>query len=301
MNVLVAGGTGFVGSALVPRLRSEGHRVSLLSRRPPDRTSEVPVFHWDPDQGALDAEALRGIGAVVNLAGENLVEGRWTATRKRRLFDSRVPVTRLLARRIAETEPPPRVLVNASAVGYYGNRGEEILTEESAPGAGFLAELCRRWEEAALEARTSGTRVTILRFGVVLGGGGGMLGEVLPIFRMGLGGPLGSGRQWMAWIARDDLVEIVALALAREELTGAINVVAPVPVRNRDFARTLGHTLGRPAILPAPAFALRLLFGPMADDAPLSSARVVAKELPAVGYRYRFGDLEEALRHALGG
>jgi len=299
MNVLIVGGTGFLGSALARRLLQRGHKVSLLSRRPSAPRATPPIYHWDPTRDEFDANALQGADGVVNLAGQDLAEGRWTAARKRALVTSRVDATRYLVGRLREREPKPRVLVSASAVGIYGNRGEEVLTEESAPGTGFLADLCRDWEEAALEARAAGTRVIVTRFGVVLDSGGGMLRRILPIFRLGLGGPLGNGRQWLSWVTLLDLVQVVEMALEREDATPPINVVAPAPARSRDFARTLGRVLGRPALLPAPAPALRLVFGEMADDALLSSACVSPKRLTSLGYRFAFEDLERALRNAL--
>ena len=318
MNVLVAGGTGFIGSALTRDLVGRGHRVSLLSRRPANSAgaahgavasagasaagasaAAVPTFHWDPARGEVDGAALEGVDAVVNLVGENIAGGRWTRERKRRLVESRVSATRFLVRRMGEGKPLPRALVSASAVGIYGNRGEELLTEESAPGAGFLADLCKAWEAEAYAARAAGTRVQVLRFGVVLGAGGGALAKMLPIFKLGIGGPLGSGKQWMSWIALSDLVQVIELALTREDVPAPINAVAPTPIRNRDFARALGRALGRPTVLPAPAPALKLLFGEMADEALLSSACVAPLKLVSLGYRFAFEDLERALRATL--
>jgi len=261
----------------------------------------VPTFRWDPGRGEFDGAALEGVDGVVNLSGENLAGGRWTRERKKRLVESRVLATRFLVRRMGERKPPPRTLVSASAVGIYGNRGEELLTEESAPGSGFLAELCKAWEAGAYAARAAGTRVHVLRFGVVLGANGGALAKMLPIFKLGIGGPLGSGKQWMSWIALSDLVQGIELALTREDAGTPINVVAPTPVRNRDFARALGNVLRRPAVLPAPALALRLLLGEMADEALLSSACVAPLKLVSLGYRFAFEDLEGALRAALKG
>jgi uncharacterized protein (TIGR01777 family) len=299
VNVLIAGGSGFVGSALTAHLTSRGHRVSLLSRSPSSARAGTPVFHWNPERGELDPEAMVGVDAVVNLAGENLAGGRWTPERKRRLVESRVTPTRFLVQRMSERTPRPRALVNASAVGIYGNRGEEVLTEASAPGAGFLADLCKAWEAAALEAREHGIRAVVLRFGVVLGAGGGALAKMLPIFKLGLGGPLGSGKQWMSWIALSDVAGAIEHVLASEEAAGAMNAVAPDPVRNREFARALGRVLGRPAVLPAPVPALRLLLGEMADEALLSSCRAEPAKLPALGYRFDFEDVESALRSAI--
>ena len=299
MNVLIAGGSGFLGSALTRRLLQHGHKVSLLSRRPSAPGGMPPVYHWDPERGEFDGNSLTGTDAVVNLAGENISGGRWTRERKRRLVESRVEATRFLVRRMGERTPPPRALVSASAVGIFGNRGEEVLTEESPPGAGFLAELCRAWEEAASSALDAGVRVAVTRFGVVLDAAGGVLEKLLPIFKLGIGGPLGSGKQWMSWVALPDVLQVIETALSREDVSGPINVVSPAPVRNRDFARALGRVLRRPAFLPAPAPALRLVFGAMADEALLSSACAAPKRLTSLGYRFAFEDLERAFRNAI--
>lgn len=301
MNVLVSGGTGFIGSALSRCLSAEGHEVSLLTRRALLPAAPARhVFHWDPPARRIDGSAFAGMGAVVHLAGESLAEGRWSEARKRRIVDSRVGTTRLLAEAIADRATPPRVLVSASAVGYYGSRGEELLTEESAPGGGFLAELCREWEAAVAPASARGVRVVLVRIGVVLGPGGGALAKMLLPFRLGLGGPLGNGRQWMSWVALDDLLGAVGFAVGHEELSGPVNAVAPEAARSGDFARALGKILGRPAFFPAPAWALKLLVGEMAEEALLSSVRAAPVKLLAAGYTFRFPRLEDALRHALG-
>lgn len=301
MNVLVSGGTGYIGSALGRWLTAAGHDVSVLTRRAPAPPAPARrVFQWDPRAGRMEASALEGRDAVVHLAGENLAEGRWSEARKRRIAESRVGATRFLAESIAGVEVPPRVLVSASAVGYYGHRGEELLTEESAAGGGFLADLCGEWETATAPAARRGVRVVIARIGVVLGPGGGALAKMLLPFRLGLGGPLGGGRQWMSWIALDDLIAAVAFAIAHEDFSGPVNAVAPEPVRSRDLARVLGNVLGRPAIVSAPAWALKLLFGEMAEEALLSSARAAPTKLLAAGYTFRYPRLAEALRHALG-
>jgi len=258
-----------------------------------------PVYHWDPERGEFDGNSLSGADAVVSLAGENIAGGRWTRERKRRIVESRVEATRFLVRRMGERTPPPRALVSASAVGIYGNRGEEVLTEESPPGAGFLAELCRAWEEAASSALEAGVRVVVARFGMVLDAAGGVLERLLPIFKLGIGGPLGSGKQWMSWVALPDVLQVIETALSREDVSGPVNVVSPAPVRNRDFTRALGRVLRRPAFLPAPAPALRLAFGAMADEALLSSACVAPKKLTSLGYRFAFEDLERAFRNVL--
>jgi uncharacterized protein len=299
VNVLIAGGTGFIGQALSRHLLGRGHRVSVLSRRPSAPDAFPAVFHWDPERGELDPRALPGIEAVVNLAGENLASGRWTRERKRRLVESRVAPTRFLVRKMSEREPRPGTLVSASAVGIYGNRGEEVLVETSAPGEGFLAELCLAWEAETLAAREAGVRSVPLRFGAVLDSRGGVLAKLVPVFRLGIGGTLGSGKHWMSWIALADVMQAIELALTNEHLEGPVNAVAPLPVRNRELTRALGRILNRPAILPVPAPVLRLMFGEMADEALLSSARAVPERLAALGYRFLYPELLPALQAAI--
>ncbi|HYR51995.1 MAG TPA: TIGR01777 family oxidoreductase [Candidatus Dormibacteraeota bacterium] len=299
MNVLIAGGTGFIGQALSRHLLGRGHRVSVLSRRPSAPDALPAVFHWDPERGELDPRALPGIEAVVNLAGENLASGRWTRERKRRLVESRVAPTRFLVRKMSEREPRPGTLVSASAVGIYGNRGEEVLVETSAPGEGILAELCRAWEAETLAAREARIRTVVLRFGAVLDSRGGVLAKLVPVFRLGIGGTLGSGKHWMSWIALADVMQAIELALTNERLEGPVNAVAPLPVRNRELTRALGRILNRPALLPVPAPVLRLMFGEMADEALLSSTRAVPERLAALGYRFLYPELLPALRAAI--
>jgi uncharacterized protein (TIGR01777 family) len=298
LKILVSGSRGLVGSSLVPFLTTGGHRVTRLVRGNP-RAGEI---QWDPAAGRLDPAQLEGIDAVVHLAGENLA-ARWSAARKQAIRDSRIRGTRLLAQALAQLARPPAVLVSASAVGVYGNRGDEVLTESSATPAGppdFLVEVAREWEAATEPARAAGVRVVMLRSGLVLTPAGGVLGRMLPAFRMGVGGPLGSGHQWMSWISIDDAIGAIHHALTTESLSGPVNATAPHPVTNRDFAMTLGGVLGRPAILPAPATALRLAFGEMADGALLAGARVIPERLLGSGYEFRHGQLEGALRFLLG-
>jgi uncharacterized protein (TIGR01777 family) len=298
LKVVVSGSTGLVGSSLVPFLTSGGHRVTRLVRRAP-RAGEV---QWDPAAGRLDPARLEGVDAVVHLAGENLA-ARWSARRKQAIRDSRVGGTRLLAQALSQLARPPRVLVSTSAVGIYGNRGDEVLTESSATPAArpdFLVEVAREWEAATEPAQAAGIRVVMLRSGLVLSPAGGVLGRMLPAFRMGVGGRLGSGRQWMSWIAIDDTIGAIHHALMTESLDGPVNATAPYPVSNRDFAFTLGRVIGRPTILPAPATALRLAFGEMADVALLAGARVVPARLVQSGYEFRHEQLEGALRFVLG-
>lgn len=297
MHVLVTGSRGLLGSALVAALRDRGDRVVRLVRAGGAAPDEA---RWDPAAGSIDAAALEGLDAVVHLAGENLSAGRWTPERKARIRDSRVAGTGLLAAALARLSRPPRVLLAASAVGYYGDRGDEVLREDSAPGTGFLADLCRDWEAAAEPARRAGIRVVHLRSGVVLSTRGGALARLLPVFRLGLGGPLGAGRQYMSWISIHDWASAALHLLAAAGVAGPVNMVAPHPVTNAEFARALGRALSRPALVPVPAAALRAAFGEMADQALLAGARVEPARLLASGYAFRFPEVEAALRHLLG-
>ena len=298
MKVAVTGATGLIGSALVPFLRSGGHEAVPLRRAPAGRGGDGPS--WDPDTGALSAGALDGLDAVVHLAGENVAGGRWTAARKARIRDSRVDGTRRLAEALAALPEPPRTLVAASAIGFYGDRGDEALDESSAPGEGFLPVVCQAWEEAAAPAREAGIRVVHLRIGVVLTPAGGALGQMLLPFRMGAGGVIGSGRQYMSWVALDDVLGGVLHVLRTGGLAGAVNMVAPNPATNAEFTKTLGRVLRRPTILPLPGFAARLAFGEMADALLLASARVEPARLRQGGFAFGYPGLEDALRHVLG-
>jgi uncharacterized protein (TIGR01777 family) len=299
-SVAITGSTGFVGAALAVALARAGGRVVRLLRT--DTATLAPgerAVRWDPAAGTIDAGGLEGVDAVVHLSGER-ISGRWTAARRARIRESRVGSTQMLARTLATLERPPRTLVAASAVGYYGDRGDEILREESAPGRGFLAEVCREWEAATEPAARAGVRVVHLRIGMVLSVKGGGLPALLRPFRLGLGGPIGPGTQWVSWITLDDLVGAVRHALATEGLAGPVNAVAPGAATNRVFARTLGRVLGRPALLPLPAPLARLLLGRMADELLLASARVVPARLEATGFAFADPALEGALRRLLG-
>ena len=296
MKILVTGATGLIGSALVPFLTTGGHEVIRLTRG----RKRSGTATWDPDKGTIDRAALEGLDAVVHLAGENISTGRWTAEKKARIHDSRVNGTRLLCETLAALERPPSVLVAASAIGFYGNRGRDIVDEDSAPGAGFLADVCKEWEAATAPAAARGIRVVNLRFGVVLAGNGGALASMLTPFKLGAGGPIGGGDQYMSWVALDDTADAVLFALTTPALSGPVNAVAPTPVTNAEFARTLGAVLSRPAVVPFPAFAVRLLFGEMGDELLLSSTRVEPHRLRAAGFDFRFAELEPALRHLLG-
>ena len=295
MKVLITGGSGLIGSALRPVLEKQGHEVASLTRREARRTGE---FHWDPEQGYVDPAALEGTEAVVHLAGET-VAGRWTAAKKQRILESRVTGTRVISEAIAALDPHPKVLVCASGIGVYGDRGDEPVTEESEPGQGFLVDVVRAWEGAADPARAAGIRVVHTRFGVVQSHRGGALKTQLPLFRLGLGGPIGGGRQYVSWVAIDDAVGTLSFALSRDAVSGPVNVTAPGAVRQRDYARTLGRVLRRPAVLPAPAFAVRLVLGEFAGEV-LNGQRGVPQRLTESGYSFRFPELEPALRHVLG-
>jgi uncharacterized protein (TIGR01777 family) len=297
MKVAITGASGLVGSALVPFLTTGGHEVVRLVRRAPKAKDEAG---WDPEAGEVDAGALEGVDAVVHLSGANIAGGRWTESRKALLRSSRVGPTGLLARTLAGLRRKPRVLVSASAIGYYGDRGDAWVTEKDAPADDFLGRLSVEWEAAADPARDAGIRVVHPRFGIVLSPAGGALGKMLLPFKAGLGGVVGPGTQFMSWIALDDVLGVVHHALDRTELEGPVNTVAPAPATNREFTKTLGRVLDRPTVAPVPAFALRLALGEMADATLLSSTRVRPERLEATGYRFRFPDLEGALRHALG-
>lgn len=298
MRVLVTGASGLIGGTLVGSLREDGHEAVRLVRLEPSSESEI---RWDPQAGTVDAgdaAALNGLDAVVHLAGENIA-GRWNGKKKARILESRSRGTRLLAETIAGLSQRPKVLVSASAIGYYGDRGDERLREESDNGSDFLAEVCRSWEEATRPAAESGIRVAMLRFGPVLSGAGGALAQMLTPFRLGLGGTIGSGTQYMSWVSLEDAVGAIQHAIETETLEGPANVVSPNPVTNREFTKTLGRVLGRPTVLPMPAAVARLLFSEMADALLLSSARVEPARLLETGYEFRYPELEGALRHAL--
>jgi len=296
VNILVSGSHGLIGSALVPALAARGHRIVRLVR---ERDSRLPdEVAWDPASGRIDAAALEEVEAAVHLAGANIGARRWTVARKALIRESRVGGTRLLADTLARLRRKPQVLVCASATGYYGSRGEEILVEESTPGTGFLAEVCRDWEGAAAPARDAGIRVAHLRSGIVLSPSGGALAALLPIFRMGLGGALGSGRQFMSWIALHDEVEAIIHVLSQEAVRGPVNLVSPNPVTNREFTATLGRVLRRPALLPVPGPALWIGLGEVAGEL-LGSQRVHPARLLAAGYAFRYPDLETGLRTVL--
>ena len=275
--------------------------MRALSRDSVAAKQRVPllkeVFPWNPLQELPPLQAFEGCDAVINLAGESIA-GRWTAPKKQLIRDSRVLGTKNLVNALAQLSSRPKVLISASAIGYYGDRGEETLTEDAAPGSDFLAQVCRDWENEALKAESLGMRVVRLRIGLVLGRGGGTLQALLPLFRVGLGGPLGSGRQWWSWIHRDDLCRLIVQILANESISGPVNATAPQPVRQKEFAQVLGRVLRRPAFLPTPAFALKIALGEFADGI-LASQRVLPRRAQEMGYRFQFEELEGALREIL--
>jgi len=301
MNILITGATGFVGRRLCEMLHQAGHTVRALSRDSVVAKQRVPllkeVFPWNPLQELPPLQAFEGCDAVINLAGESIA-GRWTAPKKQLIRDSRVLGTKNLVNALAQLSSRPKVLISASAIGYYGDRGEETLTEDAAPGSDFLAQVCRDWENEALKAESLGIRVVRLRIGLVLGRGGGTLQALLPLFRVGLGGPLGSGRQWWSWIHRDDLCRLIVQILANESISGPVNATAPQPVRQKEFAQVLGRVLRRPAFLPTPAFALKIALGEFADGI-LASQRALPRRAQEMGYRFQFEELEGALREIL--
>lgn len=266
-----------------------------LVRREPSHPNET---RWDPERAIIDEAALEGLDAVVHLAGENIA-GRWDQEKKAKIRDSRIKGTALLSNALARLSQKPKVFVCASAVGYYGDRGDQILTEASPPGSGFLPEVCRLWEAATEPAAESGIRVVNLRIGIVLSSRGGALARMLTPFKLGLGGPIGSGQQYMSWIDLEDLIRIITHALKAESLCGPVNAVAPNPVTNAEFARALGRALSRPALLPLPAFAARLAFGQMADELLLASARVKPEKLLSSGFQFNYPDIDSSLRHIL--
>jgi uncharacterized protein (TIGR01777 family) len=296
MKVVIAGASGFVGHALVPQLAAAGHTVRRLVRGTAAGDSEI---EWHPESGELDPARLEGTEVVINLAGENLAQGRWTNARKERILRSRVDATRTLVAAMGKMKTKPRVFLSASAVGYYGDRGEEKLSERSKFGQGFLSGVCLAWETHAEGAARLGIRTVLLRFGTILGRNGGALGKMLPVFRLGLGGPLGDGRQWMSWVAMDDVVGAILHAIGHDRLQGPVNIVAPEPVTNAEFSRSLGEALGKSARLKAPAWALFLLFGEMANEALLASTRAEPRKLADTGYVFRHPELGPALRSLL--
>lgn len=296
MKVLITGASGLVGSALTAALAAGGHEPIPLLRK----NAEAGKPFWNPEHGEIDLAAAGHIDAVVNLAGENIAAGRWNDRRKARILNSRVKGTKLLAEYFSTSADRPRVIVSASAIGVYGDRGDELLDENSAKGSGFLAQVCREWEAAIAPAAAAGIRVVNARLGVVLAANGGALQKIVFPFRMGLGGVVGSGKQYMSWVSLDDAVEMIQHVIANDSLRGPVNLVSPNPVTNREFTTALGRALRRPTVFPLPAFAARLAFGEMADEMLLASARVAPRRLAESGYRFRNPELSATLEALLG-
>ncbi|HEU4990181.1 MAG: TIGR01777 family oxidoreductase [Gemmatimonadota bacterium] len=296
MQIAISGASGFLGQTVAQRLRDAGHTVRPLVRgQGADAPAAIP---WDPVAGDLSPDAFADIDAVIHLAGEP-IDQRWTAERKRRIRESRVRGTETIARAMVAARKPSLVLLSASAVGIYGDRGDEVLDERSGAGTDFLASVCTEWERATDPARDAGLRVVIMRTGLVLGADGGALARMLPVFRAGAGGPLGPGGQWMSWVTREDYGRAVQFLLGNAEAAGPVNVVSPHPARNVDFVQALGTVLHRPAVLPAPAFALKLAFGEMAGATLLASQRVLPRRLGELGFQFRFPELAQGLEFEL--
>jgi uncharacterized protein (TIGR01777 family) len=296
MKLVVSGASGLIGSALVPALEKDGHEILRLVRRPATSPSEV---EWDPARGSLDAAALSGVSGAISLSGAN-VGHRWTAARKAEIRSSRVDTTRLLAETLARVEPRPQVLLSAGGVHIYGERGDEILTEESTLDGTFLGEVGKAWEDAAEPARAAGIRVVSFRQGVVLAAKGGVLERMRTPFKLGAGGRIGSGRQWWSWVSIDDLVEAYRFALSGD-IAGPVNLTSPNPVTNAQFTKALGRVLNRPTLVPFPAFAARTVFGEMGEEMLLGSQRVLPARLLEAGFRFTRPNIEQALAHAVAG
>ena len=296
MKILISGSHGLVGKALIDALEADGHEIYRLVRHAPDSKKEI---EWSPERYSIAISMIEGFDAVYHLAGESIASGRWNEEKKRKIRESRTKGTKLLADALANLHRPPKTLISASAIGYYGNRGDEVLTEASAPGNDFLAGVCVEWENATEHATTMGIRVVNTRFGIILDREGGALAKMLTPFRMGIGGRIGDGKQWMSWILLADVVGALQLALKDETVSGPVNFVAPNPVTNAEFTTTLGRVLSRPTFFPIPEFGARLAFGEMADALLLSSQRVQPQVLQDRGYQYEHADLTGALRHAL--
>ena len=296
MRIAITGASGLVGTALVPFLKGSGHEVVRLVRGTPSHGEH----QWSPERGIADVAALGPIDAVIHLAGESVAGARWSPAVKARIRDSRVGPTRALARSLADAPLRPRVLVSASAIGYYGSRGDQPLTEGSGPGRGFLADVCREWEAATTPAADAGIRVVQSRFGIILDARGGALGKMRLPFSLGLGGPLGPGTQYYSWVAMEDVCGALLFALTHDQLAGPVNVTSPQPVTNAEFTRTLGRVLRRPAVIPVPTFALTALFGELARGELLGSRRVLPAALQSAGFIFLLPRLEDALRRALG-
>ena len=296
MKILITGGTGLIGSALNSYLKAHDHSTYIVVRKTPQSTNEI---QWDPAAGTIDRTKIDAMDAAVHLAGESIAAGRWTPERKTAILESRVKGTRLLSEALASTPNPPKTLICASASGYYGNRGTEVMTEESDPGNGFLSDVCKQWEAAANPAREKGIRVVNMRFGIVLSPKGGALAKMLTPFKLGAGGPIGSGQQYWSWIALDDVITAIDHAIQMESLKDGVNTVTPNPATNAEFTKVLGCVLMRPAFFPLPSFGAHVVLGEMADELLLASCRMQPAKLLATNYVFRYPDLTGALYHLL--
>ena len=298
MKILITGASGLVGGELIKALEPKGHKIYRLSRSAPATEFDI---QWDAYEGfeKTESEKLEGMDAVVHLAGENVAGGSWTEERKARIRDSRVKGTRTLVKAMAGLKNPPKLFLGASAVGFYGNRRNEIVTEESEAGENFLAETCVEWEAETTKAKAFADRVVIPRIGIVLSKDGGALEKMLTPFRYGVGGTVGSGEQWMSWIAIDDLVDILVYSIENEEVTGVFNATAPNPVQNKDFTASLAAAVSRPAFIPIPSFGVKLIFGEMGESLLLEGCRVIPRKLEQLGYKFKFPYLEPALEHVI--
>ena len=296
MRILISGSHGLVGEALIKALETGGHEIYRLVRHAPNSESEI---EWSPDRYSIAISRIEGFDAVYHLAGESIASGRWNDEKKKKIRESRTKGTKLLSDALANLAQPPKTLISASAIGYYGDRGDELLTETSPPGKDFLADVCVEWEKATDHAKEKGVRVVNTRFGIILDKEGGALAKMLPPFRMGIGGRIGDGKQWMSWIALDDVIGALQFALTNDGLSGPVNFVAPNPVTNAEFTKALGRALSRPTFFPIPAFGVRLAFGEMADALLLSSQRVKPTKLADSNYQFAYSNLESALRSIL--
>ena len=295
LTVAIAGASGFLGKSLVRHLTTEGHSVRRIGRQ----SSRGADFHWDLDAGRLDPAAIDGADAVVNFVGENIAQ-RWTASHKRAILASRLRSTELLSKTMTAVRTPPKVFLATSAIGFYGLRGDEVLDESASPGGGFLADVGKQWERAAAPARDAGIRVIHPRMGLVMHPDGGVLAKLLPIFNVGGGGKIGKGTQWMSWVGRHDAMRALVLLMTNGAMSGPVNVTAPNPVTNAQFAHTLGDVLHRPALASVPEFAVKLMFGEMGEETVLAGQRVVPRRLLDAGFRFEYPELGPALRHELG-
>jgi len=298
MKILISGASGLIGTHLIPTLKAKGHEIFSLVRKTPKSSDEI---RWDAKEGFSDSEQakLENFDAVIHLAGDNVASENWSPEKKRRIRESRTVGTRVLVDALRKTQNPPKIFVSASATGFYGNRGDEVLTEESPKGEGFLPEVCDEWEREAHKAEDFGARTTFLRTGVVLTKDGGALEKMLTPFKFGVGGTVGSGKQWMSWIALDDVLDIYHFALENDALRGAVNTTAPNPATNEEFTEALGKVLNRPTILPVPEFAIKLLFGEMGERLLLEGQKVLPKKLQDAGFEFKYPNLEEALKQAV--